>query len=188
MKIERIADAKAEAISLDEARRQCKILDANSDDDLREAIEAARNSVEIVTRNPVVECEYVFYCDSFQSFFEIHKPIVSITSFEYKTEENTGDYNGSLTGSDYHMNTGQGLITLNNNVMSDLFSQSNAIKITARAGQPNIGAIPGNVKMAMKLMIGHWYNNREAVVIGTISAPLPIGVSDLLDPHRIARL
>ncbi|ARS51506.1 head-tail connector protein [Kushneria konosiri] len=40
------------------------------------------------------------------------------------------------------------------------------------------------ITVAMLLLIGHWYENREAVVIGTITAQVPMAVEMLLWPHR----
>lgn len=34
------------------------------------------------------------------------------------------------------------------------------------------------------LLIGHWYSGRETVVIGTITAELPMATSALWKPHR----
>lgn len=90
-----------------------------------------------------------------------------------------------MTGSDYHMDTEQGLITLNDSTMTDIYEQSNAIKITAVAGQPNIGIIKGSIKLAMLLMIGHWHENREETISGTIIKEIPMGVKSLLDSSRV---
>ena len=45
--------------------------------------------------------------------------------------------------------------------------------------------INDGVRAAMLLMIGHWYANREAVVIGTITSEVPLAVNALLQPYRI---
>lgn len=37
---------------------------------------------------------------------------------------------------------------------------------------------------AMLLLIGHWYANRESVVVGSISTELPMAVAALIDPYR----
>ncbi len=44
-----------------------------------------------------------------------------------------------------------------------------------------------DIETAMLLLIGHWYANREAVVVGTnnASAPLDFAVDALLQPYRI---
>lgn len=183
MKFERTLDAKGEAISLDEARKQCRIDDTASDDVLRVYIESARNYVENWMQNALVESTYIFKFDGFQSSYEIFKPIVSITSFEYKTASNTGTYSGSLAGTDYHLDGEQGLITLNDSVMTDLYTQSNAVKITAVVGQANIGAIKGDIKLAMLLMISHWNENRENSSVVQLNK-IPTGSADLLATYR----
>lgn len=38
------------------------------------------------------------------------------------------------------------------------------------------------VKMAIKLLVGHWYANREAVVTGTIATTLPLAFDALIRP------
>lgn len=41
-----------------------------------------------------------------------------------------------------------------------------------------------SIDQACLLLIGHWYANREAVVIGTITAEVPLAVQALLQPYR----
>lgn len=41
-----------------------------------------------------------------------------------------------------------------------------------------------DIATAMLLLIAHWYANRESVVVGSISGPLPMAVSALTDPYR----
>ncbi|MBY5942774.1 head-tail connector protein [Halomonas sp. DP5N14-9] len=43
----------------------------------------------------------------------------------------------------------------------------------------------GSVRTAMLLLIGHWYENREAVVVGTITSEVPMAVEALIQPYRI---
>lgn len=57
-----------------------------------------------------------------------------------------------------------------------------SVTIAATAGTAET---PPDVEIAILLMIGHWYENRESVVIGTIAAEVPMGVDMLLAPYRI---
>jgi len=41
-----------------------------------------------------------------------------------------------------------------------------------------------NVKLAMHVLIAHWYRNREAVIVGTISSALPLAFTALLSTER----
>ncbi|WP_145491348.1 MULTISPECIES: head-tail connector protein [Yersinia] len=42
-----------------------------------------------------------------------------------------------------------------------------------------------DIETAMLLLIGHWYTNREAIVIGVTSKQLEFTVESLLQPYRI---
>lgn len=51
------------------------------------------------------------------------------------------------------------------------------------AGPEQMGFTP-DVEQAVLLLVGHWYANREAVVIGTISSAVPMAVDRLLWPRK----
>lgn len=40
------------------------------------------------------------------------------------------------------------------------------------------------IQQGALLLIGHWYSGRETVVIGTITAELPMATNALWKPHR----
>jgi uncharacterized phiE125 gp8 family phage protein len=58
--------------------------------------------------------------------------------------------------------------------------QLNAVTIDFVAGYGAAAAVPETIKQAILLLVGHWYANREAVVVGTINGPLQIAVEALL--------
>ena len=41
-----------------------------------------------------------------------------------------------------------------------------------------------NIKLAMLVLIGHWYRNREAIIAGLNMAPTPMAYDMLLAPER----
>lgn len=45
--------------------------------------------------------------------------------------------------------------------------------------------VPEDIKQAILLMVGTWFENREETIVGTISSQLPLGVEALLWPHRV---
>jgi uncharacterized phage protein (predicted DNA packaging) len=47
------------------------------------------------------------------------------------------------------------------------------------SGPEEMGLTP-DVEQAILLLVGHWYANREAVVVGTISSAVPLAVERLL--------
>lgn len=56
-----------------------------------------------------------------------------------------------------------------------------AVTFTAGLATP---ADAPELTAAAKLMLGHLYRNREAVIVGTISSDLPLGVAALIDTYR----
>ncbi len=56
----------------------------------------------------------------------------------------------------------------------------NAVTIRFVAGYGAAAAVPDTIKAAIKLLVGHWYKNREATVIGSISSNLQFTVDALL--------
>lgn len=63
----------------------------------------------------------------------------------------------------------------------------NAICVTYVAGYANAAAVPQSIKQAMLLLVSHWYENREAVLVGTISKQIDFAVRALLDVNRASR-
>lgn len=69
-----------------------------------------------------------------------------------------------------------------------LTSGGSAIDLTSAAtGTTFVGRVPEAIRQAMKLLIGHWHENRETVITGTIASELPFTVESLLWGERVLR-
>jgi uncharacterized phiE125 gp8 family phage protein len=63
--------------------------------------------------------------------------------------------------------------------------RADAIKIESVVGYGDAPAdVPDTVRHAMLLLVGHWYDNRESELVGSISKTLPFGYEPLLNMHR----
>lgn len=61
-----------------------------------------------------------------------------------------------------------------------------AVTVTYTAGYGDtLETAPESIKHAIKMLVAHWHENAEAVITGTISAPTPMAVDALLNPHRL---
>lgn len=67
----------------------------------------------------------------------------------------------------------------------DSKAQRASVKVTADIGHIEL---PADIRAAALLIIGHLYENREAVVIGATATELPMGVNLLLAPYVIHRM
>lgn len=57
------------------------------------------------------------------------------------------------------------------------------IAVTYTAGYA-AGQEPADIRLAVIQLVGHWMENREGVVVGTITKEMEFGVRDLLSPWR----
>lgn len=59
------------------------------------------------------------------------------------------------------------------------------VRISFDAGYGDAEDVPEPLKQAIKLMVGHWYENREEVVIGQLDLRrLPMAFQTLIAPYR----
>jgi uncharacterized phiE125 gp8 family phage protein len=56
--------------------------------------------------------------------------------------------------------------------------------VTFIVGFGAAAAVPAPLKLAIKELVGHWYENREAAVIGSSVAVLPFGFEAMVSPYR----
>lgn len=58
------------------------------------------------------------------------------------------------------------------------------VRVAQTCGFGAVDAVPGPLKTAIKMMVAHWYENREGVVVGTSADEFPMGVTMLIAPYR----
>lgn len=70
-----------------------------------------------------------------------------------------------------------------NKIYPDTAYREDAVEVQYVAGYGDQSKVPTALKQAMLLLIGHWYEQREAVVVGQIPATVPLTVDALLAPY-----
>lgn len=61
--------------------------------------------------------------------------------------------------------------------------RTDAIEIVYVVGYGGASAVPDDIILAIKMLVAHWYENREAVTVGS-GAEVPMTVKPLLQPYR----
>ena len=117
-------------------------------------------------------------------------PLVSVTHFKYFDEDNTAT---TFATSNYHVDTQTetGRVVLKRGKTfpsaSDLRTV-NAYEITYVAGYGSSrDDVPTPIKQAIKLLVAHLYENREAVTKDSTNA-IPYTIMGMLDPYKVKRL
>lgn len=194
----------AEPVTLTEARLHLRQDATTADDDLITAlIVAARQRVELEINRSLISTTWEWWVDAFPEYYrpyvyrpgkarhreEIYlpnPPLASVTSLTYV------DLNGdtqTLSTSDYQV---CGIATQGAGYVVPAYGKSwpiaqcqpESVKIRYVAGYGATAAsVRESTKAAIKLLIGHFYENREATVSERASFILPLGVSALLAPE-----
>jgi uncharacterized phiE125 gp8 family phage protein len=179
----KVTGTPIEPISLSDAKLHIRV-DNNTEDTLiLSLITSAREYCENYTGRSFADKTLEYYIDFFPAEISLpKKPVKSVTSIIYK------DYEGAevtlIENTDY-------LVDLIQSIIVPAYGKSwpsfnaypvNPIKITYLTGDAT--SVPGAVKTAMLLLIGHWYENRGAVLIGSLSKEIEFSVRSLLDQYR----
>ena len=184
----------SEPLTRTEAKLHLRVDSSFTDDDslIDALITAARQHVESHTRRALVTQTWDLFLDAFPAGNEICVPLPtlqSVTSLKYT------DSAGAVTTwstSNYIVDTAHapGRIVPAYGVYWPVFtpSPSNPVAVRFVAGYGAAAAVPEAIKAALELLIGHWYENREAVIgiaNSTALAPVPLAVEALLAPYRV---
>lgn len=171
-----------EPVTLDQAKEQCGILSAETyfDEKLKQLIKAARAHAEEYCNALWAEQEIAVQCDSFADMARLSEgPLKSVTSIAYTDpggEEQTLD----PVVYDEHKDGLEPSIALKYGQRWPAIRFGSRITLTAVFG----GSVSESVRIAMLMLIGHWFRNRDAAVTGTIATVVPVGVDNLLSNHR----
>jgi len=187
------ADTLAEAgggsypVSLSDMRLHLKIDSGMTTDDtlITTLISAATTYCQEFQHRSYITQTRIKYYDKFPLFFVVpYPPLISVTSIIYI--DTAGDEQ-TLAADQYRVDIGNepGRITEAYNVCWPATRLiTNAVVLTYSAGYGVASAVPDSVKAAIKLLVAHWYEHREA--ISDISVmEIPLAVQSLLWPERI---
>lgn len=176
-------------LTLAEAKAHCRIDDADSDGVLTSLINAAESYLDGysgILGRALINQKWVQNYDSFCDRMNLPVGIASsISTVKYYDSSNVQQ---TLASSVYQLLTDDlgSYVTLKPlQVWPQPYSREDAVEITWVAGYGSAAAnVPAAIRAAALLLVGHWYENRENVVIGQTVAELPMAVNSLLAPFR----
>ena len=193
MKQKQLSIIGPEPVSLPEARRQCFVTKQTAEEDnlLTRLIAAARDYAEKEIWRAITPANYLAFADSFPAEIELPRPpAIEIDKIEYINP--AGDL-VELDSSEYRVDTisEPARIKPVGNWPQTHPDEYNAVQITFKAGYLKVienysdeNNCPEAIKNAILMMVKHFYDNPEAVIVsgGGISVnEVPLGAIDLLN-------
>jgi uncharacterized phiE125 gp8 family phage protein len=172
------------AITTAQAKEHLRITHSDEDDYIEAITLAASEWCEDFQNKVYVAREVVDYLDSFPTEIRpVRSPLISVTSITYYDTDGNLQ---TLANTVYDVGTFKepGRISLKyNQSWPDTRSIINAVIVTYQAGYVARANIPEEIKHAVKLLVGHLYENREAVSPLSMSE-VPVGVKSLLSMKK----
>ncbi len=177
-----------EPVSLAEAKKHLRVDHDDDDTLIMGLIATARRSCEIRARRSFVTQTLEMSLEAWPDS-EIVLPMPPLQSVTSITYIDAAGATQTVPSTDYlvYPNVEPGLVLLKSTAAwpSAELQAGPGIKLRYVAGYGLAIAVPALYKAAMLLMIGHLYENREAVVVGTIVTQLPMAVESLLMHERV---
>jgi len=116
----------------------------------------------------------------------LYPPLVSISEFQYYDGSNTSI---TYASSDYRLfNPGNGqpafIVPNVDETWSETRDRFDAVNITFFCGSTAVDNLPKTVVHAIKMLVAYWYENRSAVLVGSISKELEFSLQRLLGSNE----
>lgn len=173
-------------IELTEVKSHLKV-DVDADDSLiTNLIKAATSSCQEYTNRFFLSTELKQYSNSWDGISELFKsPVSSITAIKYYDNLNNQI---TLDASIYSLNSTimpSRIETKVDQSFPTVTERWDAVEVNYHVGAGDVSDVDQGIKQAVLLTIGHWYANRETVVVGRIATEIPMAAKYLLDQYKI---
>lgn len=182
-----ITAPNSEPLTTAEAKAHLRVDHSDDDAYIDALIKAARVYVESYLQRALITTEFRLNLDGFPaSAIELHPSLQAVSTLKYTDPDGvvqTWDSVNYVVDTDSvvgRLVPGYGLSWPSTRDMI------NAVQVTFTAGYgDNAADVPEPIRHAMRLLIGHLYENREAVNVGNIVSEMPFAIKALLDPHCV---
>ena len=182
-----------EPLTTAEAKTHLRIDTGDEDALIDTLIMTARRMSESYTSRQLLTATYELKCNDFPGGYGVIRlprtPLGSVTSITYV---DTSGASQTLSTDVYEVLSDDVSATVVlkpgqtwPSVQSEKYE---AVTVTFTAGYGAASDVPASVKNAMKLLIGHLFENREAVNVGNIVTEMPLAVSSLLDTVAVPKV
>ena len=184
--LEKVTAATVEPITLSEAKNHLRVLSDDDDQLIRSYIKAATEYCEqqVPGGRAFSQQTWKWKLHNFPAAsFELPRPPLQSVSHVkyYATSSSTGLTTLSSTAYLVHKATrlpGQIELHPNKGSWPTVADRADAVQVTFVAGSS--GSVDEQAKHAIKLLVSHYYDDRNAVLVGTVSKEIEHGLRALL--------
>jgi uncharacterized phiE125 gp8 family phage protein len=176
-------------VTLAEAKAHCRVAISDDDGLIAGYILAARSYVETQTHRTMLtqtwECTFDYCWPTRGCYRHIAiplSPVQSVSSVSYVDENGTTQTLASDQYTVVYNRTNAFIVPAYGVFWPTIRWVPDAIAVRVVAGYTQI---PHELRQAILLLVGHFYEHREPVVIGQAPAEVPMSVEALISPFRV---
>jgi len=190
MALKLITPPASEPITLAEAKPHLRVDITDDDTLITNLIIAARQYCEKFQNRAYITQTWELWLDVWPEKDYITIPLPPLQSVVHVKYYGTDDTEYTMDTADYFVDTksepGRVALAYGKSWPTTTLRPANGVAVQFTAGYGDAAsAVPETVKQAMYLLIGHWYENREATLAGTVSREVEFAVHSLLWQERI---
>lgn len=171
-------------VSTAEAKTHAHVTTSEDDSDIADMIEAATEHVEDWTGLQLMTATWTWTLDTFPTSDTLVSPInpmATVTSIKYLDSDGVQQtWDASKYDKDFTSMPGRIVLAHGETWPVIRGSEINSVEVIFTAGYGAASAVPKHLRQAIKLIVGHWYINREDVVVGVRASSVPRAATDLM--------
>ena len=183
-----LAQPVSEPVTLAEAKAHLRVTASDENDLISALIVAARQYCENLSGRTLAPRNFLQTLDRFPDgggdITLRRSPVTAVASVYYYSLETTNTL--MVLNTDYRLDLQQIpariRLPLGTTLWKNAYTTDDAVRITYTAGAVSA---PTAAKQTILLLVGHWFENRESVVIGGGGREIDCTVSSLMDSFRI---
>jgi uncharacterized phiE125 gp8 family phage protein len=170
-------------VSLADMKEFLRVDHSDEDTTITAIIDAATQSIQDYTGRHFKATTWLYQME-FMRNVDIPYSVNTVTGISYY---NTAGNTTSLTNNtDYYYGKENGVLKVKYiEIPSDIIDERmDAVNIVGTT----VNEINAPLTHAIKMLAAHYYENRRAVVVGTITAVIPLGIKAIINPYRLINL
>jgi uncharacterized phiE125 gp8 family phage protein len=180
-----------EPITLADAKAQLRVDGTSEDAFIASLIVTSRLQIEAALGMALITQAWRWTLDAWPAGQAVELPIRPVQSVDALKVSRADGTQVTVPPSQYHVdgaaNPARIVYAPSALPMPGTIAQGIAVELTAGFG-PVPADVPPPVRQALMMLVAHWFENREPVVIGAQAVAIPETVSSLLAPYRQVRL
>ncbi len=187
-----LAGPAVEPVSLGEAKTFLRVDTTDEDDLIQTLIAAGRVHVEAITRRAMIEQNWRLSFDEWPDGNEVRVPLGPLAALAAVRVYDPDDAATALALTQFLADIGStpGRIVLPPTIEGEPVKRDAlAIEIDYTAGYGAAATdVPEALRQAMLVLVAHWFEHRDAVLMAGTGAIVPVGFDKLIAPYRVVSL